>query len=121
VASPGELGLALAADLLAPMAHAIAEPLETLRQHDDDHGTSYVDTVAAVLAHPGNLAEAARELGIHANSLRYRLERIGVVSGIEVQSAVARLRVALGLLVWERDGTRQAEPPVESDENRGRP
>ncbi|HET7742209.1 MAG TPA: helix-turn-helix domain-containing protein [Mycobacterium sp.] len=118
---PDALTLILAADLLAPMAHTIAEPLETLRQHDSDHGTSYVDTVAAVLAHPGNLAEAARELGIHANSLRYRLERIGVVSGIEVQSSVARLRVALGLLVWGRDQARPAEAPVESDENRGRP
>jgi sugar diacid utilization regulator len=100
---PDALTLILVADVLAPMANQIAEPLEALSQHDADHGTSYVDTVAAVLAHPGNLAGAARELGIHANSLRYRLERIGVVSGVELHSAVARLRVALGLLVWRRD------------------
>jgi sugar diacid utilization regulator len=116
---PDALTLILAAELLAPMAPAIAEPLEALRQHDTDHGTSYVDTIAAVLAHPGNLAGAARELGIHANSLRYRLERIGVVSGIELQSAVARLRMALGLLMWERDRDRPSEPPVECDEDRG--
>jgi sugar diacid utilization regulator len=116
---PDALILVLAADLLAPMAHTIAEPLDTLRRHDSAHGTSYVDTVAAVLAYPGNLAGAARELGIHANSLRYRLERIGVVSGIDLHSPVARLRVNLGLLVWGRDGGRPAGRPVDSHDDRG--
>ncbi|MGH3645536.1 MAG: PucR family transcriptional regulator [Mycobacterium sp.] len=116
---PDALTLILVADRLAPMAHSIAEPLEALHEHDSDHGTSFVDTVAAVLAHPGNLAEAARELGIHANSLRYRLERIGVVSGIDLQSTTSRLRLALGLLLSERDRGRRAVPPVESDDDNG--
>ncbi|MDV3124068.1 helix-turn-helix domain-containing protein [Mycobacterium sp. 21AC1] len=116
---PDALTLILAADLLAPMAHTITEPLEVLRRHDTDHGTSFVDTVAAVLAHPGSLVAAARRLGIHANSLRYRLERIGAVSGIDLQSTPSRLRLALGLLMWERRRGRTTEPTVESDENRG--
>jgi sugar diacid utilization regulator len=116
---PDGLTLILVADLLAPMAHTIAEPLEVLRQHDTDHGTSFVDTIAAVLAHPGNLSGAARELGIHANSLRYRLDRIGVVSGIDLHSAAPRLRAALGLLLWERVRARSSGPtPSETDENR---
>ncbi|MGY4650244.1 DNA-binding PucR family transcriptional regulator [Mycobacterium sp. URHB0021] len=114
------LTLILVADLLAPMAHTIAEPLEILRQHDTEHGTSFVDTVAAVLAHPGNLSEAARELGIHANSLRYRLDRIGVVSGIDPHSAAARLRAALGLLLWEQVRERPSGPvPSETDNDGG--
>lgn len=108
---PDALTLLRVADRLLPMADAIAEPLEILRRHDADHGTSLVDTVAAVLSHPGNLAEAGRALGIHANSLRYRLERIGAVSGIDLHSAPARLRAALALLVWERTGVpRPGEP-----------
>ncbi len=114
------LTLIRAADLLDPLADDIAEPLSALRRHDIDHGTAFVDTVAAVLDHPGNLSEAARALGIHANSLRYRLDRIRAVSGIDLHSAAARLRASLGLLVWERRGeARGGRPPVEFDKNRG--
>lgn len=115
---PDALTLLRVADRLLPMADAIAEPLEILRRHDADHGTSLVDTVAAVLSHPGNLAEAGRALGIHANSLRYRLERIGAVSGIDLHSAPARLRAALALLVWERTGVPR---PGESHKTGGAP
>ncbi|WP_124713172.1 PucR family transcriptional regulator [Mycolicibacterium nivoides] len=114
------LTLVRVADLLDPMADTIAEPLSALRRHDTDHGTAFIDTVAAVLDHPGNLSGAARELGIHANSLRYRLDRIRVVSGIDLQSAAARLRTSLGLLVWERRGeVRTGHPPVDIDKKRG--
>ena len=114
------LTLVRAADLLDPMADTITEPLAALRRHDTDHGTAFIDTVAAVLDHPGNLSGAARELGIHANSLRYRLDRIRVVSGIDLHSAAARLRASLGLLVWERRGeVRAARPSVDIDKNRG--
>ncbi|MDF3340235.1 helix-turn-helix domain-containing protein [Mycolicibacterium septicum] len=114
------LTLVRAADLLDPMADTITEPLAALRRHDTDHGTAFIDTVAAVLDHPGNLSGAARELGIHANSLRYRLDRIRVVSGIDLHSAAARLRASLGLLVWERRGeVRAARPSVDFDKNRG--
>lgn len=106
------LALIRVADLLEPMARTIAEPLEVLRGHDTDHGTAFVDTVAAVLAHPGNLSGAARELGIHANSLRYRLDRIGAVSGIDLNSAAARLRASLGLLLWERDREHPSGPAL---------
>ncbi len=106
------LTLVRVADLLDPMADTIAEPLSALRRHDTDHGTAFIDTVAAVLDHPGNLSGAARELGIHANSLRYRLDRIRVVSGIDLHSAAARLRASLGLLVWERRGEVRARSPA---------
>ncbi len=105
---PDALTLIQVTDLLAPIAATITEPLAVLRRHDLDHGTSFVDTLAVVLARPGNLTEAARELGIHANSLRYRLDRIHVVSGIDLQAAPARLRAALGLLLWQRD---REQPP----------
>lgn len=114
------LTLVRAADLLDPMADTITEPLSALRRHDTDHGTAFVDTVGAVLDHPGNLSGAARQLSIHANSLRYRLDRIRVVSGIDLHSAAARLRASLGLLLWERRGeVRAGRPPVDIDKNRG--
>ncbi|TGB41413.1 PucR family transcriptional regulator [Mycolicibacterium peregrinum] len=113
---PDALALVRAADLLDPLADVMTEPLSALRRHDTDHGTAFIDTVAAVLDHPGNLTGAARELGIHANSLRYRLDRIRVVSDIDLQSPAARLRAALGLLVWER---RAGRSPVEIDKKTG--
>lgn len=99
---PDALALIRVADRLAPMTEALVGPLQILRRHDTDHGTAFVDTIAAVLTHPGNLSGAARELGIHPNSLRYRLDRIAGTSGIDLNSSISRLRTALGLLVWER-------------------
>ncbi|OCB12968.1 DNA-binding protein [Mycolicibacterium porcinum] len=113
---PDALTLIRAADLLAPMADAITAPLTALQRHDTDHGTAFVATVAAVLDHPGSLTGAARELGIHANSLRYRLDRIRAVSDIDLQSPAARLRASMGLLLWAR---RTGRAPVDIDKNPG--
>jgi DNA-binding PucR family transcriptional regulator len=107
-------------DRLAPMAGTIMQPLEILRQHDVTHRTTFVDTVAAVLAHPGNLSGAARELGIHPNSLRYRLDRIHAVAGIDLNSAPARMRTALGLLLLGPLRERSTRPAL-SELDEGRP
>ena len=86
-------------ELLEPAEQEIAEPLEALEEYDRAHGTRFVETAAAVIEHPGNLADAARTLDIHANSLRYRVERIEAIAGIDLRSAVPRTRLALGLLL----------------------
>lgn len=108
------------ADQLAPIADTVTAPLQALYRHDVEHGTRFVQTVAAVLAHPGNLAEAARELGIHANSLRYRLQRISAVSGIDLHSAPARLRTGLALQIFQRSAASRSPgaPPSDSEGNR---
>ncbi|MEU9575303.1 helix-turn-helix domain-containing protein [Streptomyces massasporeus] len=79
-----------------------------LREFDADHGGScLVETLRAYLDHFGDVSAASRALGVHANSLRYRLRRIRQVSGLDLESPDARLLAQVQLrLGGEADGVR---------------
>ncbi len=79
-----------------------------LRAFDADHnGSCLMETLRAYLDHFGDVAAASRTLGVHANSLRYRLRRITQVSGLDLDSPDARLLAQLQLrLDKDADGTR---------------
>jgi hypothetical protein len=72
-------------------------PLEALGAHDDARGTAYLRTLAAWLDHPGEPARAAADLHIHANTLRYRMQRLGEVVRLDLDSPAARLALRLQL------------------------
>jgi DNA-binding PucR family transcriptional regulator len=72
-------------------------PLEALAAHDDARGTAYLRTLAAWLDHPGEPARAAAELHIHANTLRSRMQRLGEVVRLDLDSPAVRLALRLQL------------------------
>lgn len=72
-------------------------PLEALGAHDDARGTAYLRTLAAWLDHLGEPSRAAAELHIHANTLRYRMQRLGEVVRLDLDSPAARLALRLQL------------------------
>jgi DNA-binding PucR family transcriptional regulator len=45
----------------------------------------------------GNVARAAAELGVHRQTLYYRLQRIGEVTGMDLADGQDRLRLHLAL------------------------
>ncbi|BCW42652.1 DNA-binding protein (plasmid) [Arthrobacter sp. StoSoilB3] len=96
------LSLIRVSDALVPMYSKLADPLRILELYD----TQLLKTLQEVLRFPGSLTAAARSLGIHSNSLRYRLGRIREVSGIDLDAYDSRVRTELALLVHD---TRAAE------------
>lgn len=80
---------------LRPMSHELTTAVRALEAHDPE----LLATVREVIRSPGNLAAAARELGIHSNSLRYRLAKIARVAGIDLQDQQSRLCTSLALLL----------------------
>ncbi|PJE94076.1 PucR family transcriptional regulator [Streptomyces carminius] len=76
-------------------------PLTALRDHDREHGTSHLPTLAAWLDHYGDPRRAARALRIHPNTLRYRLRGIGEVAPVDLSSPRLRLALRLQLAAWE--------------------
>jgi DNA-binding PucR family transcriptional regulator len=73
-----------------------------LREFDADHGGScLVETLRAYLDHFGDVSAASRTLGVHPNSLRYRLRRIAQVSGLDLGDPDARLLAQVQLRLGE--------------------
>lgn len=71
--------------------------VRSLVQHDAARRTSYLSTLRAIFDCSGNISRAAMNLSIHENTLRYRIQRIQALSGLDlddgVESLVANLQV----------------------------
>jgi hypothetical protein len=64
---------------------------------DPAHADQHRDTLRAYLDCSGNVAKAARRLGVHANTLRYRVRRAVEVSGLDLDDPDERLVTELQL------------------------
>lgn len=78
--------------------------LQRIIGHDEEHGTEYVLTLATYLRHMGRLRTAAAELGIHRNTLEYRIGRIAQLAEMDLENADNRLALELGIRLLELDG-----------------
>lgn len=72
--------------------------IEPLEAHDHEQGADLVSTLRVYLASGANVSEAANRLFLHRNSVAYRLERIGELTGLDYREHRARLALQLGLL-----------------------
>ncbi len=73
-------------------------PVAALRDHDERHRTAYVETLAAVLDHWGHQKAAARQLGVHPNSIRLRMARVRELLGADLEDPRVRLALQVQLL-----------------------
>lgn len=72
-------------------------PIADLRRHDRDHGTRYVDTLRAWLAAHGDLHVAGNLLGVHENTVRYRLRKMAEVTELDLTDPRKRLAMSVEL------------------------
>ena len=59
--------------------------LEILERYDDENQTELRETLAMYLLHERNQLVAAKALHVHANTLRYRLQRIREIAGLTLE------------------------------------
>jgi GAF domain-containing protein len=71
--------------------------LDALIDHDAARGTSYVPTLRAYLDAACDTGRAAAEIGVHVNTLRYRLKRLVELSGLRLDDPDERLVTELQL------------------------
>ncbi|MBJ7331102.1 MAG: helix-turn-helix domain-containing protein [Solirubrobacteraceae bacterium] len=81
----------------AELQRFYAETVEPLVAYDDQYDTDLVQTVAAFLDNDGNVAGTAQKLFTHRHTIRYRLERVRELSGLDVGSTDGREKLSLGL------------------------
>lgn len=71
----------------APIRQFAARILDPLCEHDSEHGSSLEETLRCFVACGRSVAEAARTLGQHTNTVRYRLEKIAALTGLDYRRA----------------------------------
>ena len=74
-----------------------AETVEPLVAYDEQYATDLVATVEAFLDADGNVAGTAQRLFTHRHTIRYRLERVRELCGLDVGSSDGREKLSLGL------------------------
>ncbi len=68
-----------------------------LVSYDDQYETELVRTLETFLDADGNVAGTAERLFTHRHTIRYRLERVKELTGLDVGSTDGRERLWLGL------------------------
>jgi DNA-binding PucR family transcriptional regulator len=72
-------------------------PIADLRRHDREHATQYAATLRAWLEAQGDLVAAGERLGVHENTVRYRLRKMAEVTTLELGDARKRLAMMIEL------------------------
>jgi hypothetical protein len=73
------------------------ETIAPVVRYDEQYESNLVQTVGAFLEADGNVAGTAQRLFTHRHTVRYRLERVRELSGLDVGSSDGRERLSLGL------------------------
>jgi sugar diacid utilization regulator len=81
----------------AELQRFYAETVEPLVAYDEQYESDLVQTVEAFLEADGNVAGTAQRLFTHRHTIRYRLERVRELSGLDVGSTDGREKLSLGL------------------------
>jgi purine catabolism regulator len=71
--------------------------LDPLADYDRRHHGDLVATLRAFLEHNGNWEAAARALGVHRHTLRYRIRRVAELTGRDLDRASDRVEFWLAL------------------------
>lgn len=73
------------------------ETVQPLVEYDQQYETDLVHTLESFLEADGNVAKTAEKLFTHRHTVRYRLDRVRELSGLDVGSTDGRERLSLGL------------------------
>ncbi|BBX20503.1 PucR family transcriptional regulator [Mycolicibacterium duvalii] len=79
----------------APARGAVAD----LRDHDRRHGTAYVRTLRAWLQEHGDPVRTAAALGVHENTVRYRMRRMAGLTDLHLDDSHKRFAMMIELAV----------------------
>jgi DNA-binding PucR family transcriptional regulator len=105
----------------AELGRFYSDTVAPLIAYDEQYGTELVVTLETFLANDGSMVATNKQLFTHRHTIRYRLERIKELTGLDVNSTDGRERLGLGLKAMRVLGVRAPNAPVfEPGAERGR-
>jgi sugar diacid utilization regulator len=96
----------------AELQRFYAETVAPLVAYDDQYETDLVQTLETFLDADGNVAGTAARLYTHRHTVRYRLERVRDLTGLDVASTDGREKLGLGLKAMRVLGIAAPEGPA---------
>jgi sugar diacid utilization regulator len=98
-----------------------AETIAPVLAYDDEYETELLRTLETYLDADGSVATTAHRLFTHRHTIRYRLDRVRELTGLDVSSSDGRERLSLGLKTMRVLGiARPAGPATEPGAEAGR-
>ena len=97
------------------------ETVAPLLIYDEQYETELVQTLETFLDADGNVAQTAERLFTHRHTIRYRLERVRELTGLDVSSTDGRERLGLGLKAMRVLGILAPQRTRHGARRRGRP
>lgn len=110
----GELGVLRLLALSAPHQEAVAfarDLLAPLLAYDEETGAALTDTLRVLLQHGGQIRATAKALGVHENTIRYRLSRVKELSSFDPEQIGSLLDLRFAFQIMELCGALDASVP----------
>ena len=96
----------------AELERFYSDTIAPLVAYDEQYGTELVLTLETFLGNDGSMAATHKQLFTHRHTIRYRLERVKELTGLDVNSTDGRERLGLGLKAMRVLGVRAPSAPV---------
>jgi sugar diacid utilization regulator len=91
------------------------ETLEPVALYDSRYGTELAHTLITYLRNDASTARTAAELFAHRHTVRYRLDRVGELTGLNVDRSEDRERLTLGIKAMQLLGRVPEKPSAFTD------
>jgi len=92
-----------------------AETLGPVVAYDSRYGTELVHSLVTYLKNDASTVRTASDLFAHRHTIRYRLDRVGELTGLDVDKSEDRERLTLGIKVMQLLGRVPEKPSRFSD------
>jgi DNA-binding PucR family transcriptional regulator len=73
------------------------QALKKLQEYDQKHNSKLVETLEVFLDHDANMAETAKALVVHPNTLTYRLKRISEIGEIDLRDPSQKMMLFIDI------------------------
>jgi len=91
------------------------ETLEPVVHYDSRYGTELVETLITYLGNDASTVRTAGDLYAHRHTIRYRLDRVGELTGLDVDKSEDRERLTLGIKAMQLLGRVPERPSSFAD------